>query len=33
MAYLAMMFCNLSAMGNGAEIADFQMELRGYMSR
>ena len=32
MAYPAMMFCKLYAMGQDAEIADFQMELRGYMS-
>ena len=33
MIYAAMMFCDLYAMGQGAEIVDSQMELRGYMSR
>ena len=28
-----MMFCNLYAIGKGAEIVDSQMELRGYMSK
>ena len=28
-----MVIFNLYAMGQGAEIVDYQMELRGYMSR
>ena len=32
MAYAVVMFCKLFAMGQGAEIVDSQMELRGYMA-